>query len=165
MPIEHILFDFSTASNLNNWRIVDDGVMGGRSNGSFSLNEEGHGEFSGVISLKNNGGFSSVRYTFKEVPVSEKSSIFIRLKGDGKEYQFRIKHNSNEPYSYILPFTTSGEWETIEIKLKDMYPSFRGRKLDMPNFSEVSIEELVFLIGNKKEERFQLLLDTIEVKH
>lgn len=164
MPTTTILFDFSTTSNLKNWRIVDDGVMGGRSNGNFSINEEGYGEFSGVISLKNNGGFSSVRYNFEKVSVSENSKVCIKLKGDGKEYQFRIKQNSNDYYSYILPFKTSGEWETVELNLNDMYPSFRGRKLNMPNFSENSIEELVFLIGNKKEETFKLLLDTIELK-
>lgn len=163
MPTTQVLFDFTTTSNLKNWRIVDDGVMGGRSNGNFSLNEAGYGEFSGLISLDNNGGFSSVRYNFKKVSVYENSKICIKLKGDGKEYQFRIKQNSNDYYSYILPFKTSGEWETVELNLNDMYPSFRGRKLNMPNFSEDSIEELVFLIGNKKEESFKLLLDTIEL--
>jgi len=33
-----------------------------------------------------------------------------------------------------------------------LYPSFRGRKLDLPNFSHDYIEEIVFLIGNKKPE-------------
>ncbi|MDX1769545.1 MAG: CIA30 family protein, partial [Arenibacter troitsensis] len=42
-----------------------------------------------------------------------------------------------------------------------MYPSFRGRKLDMPNFSKNSIEEIVFLIGNKRTENFTLLIDKI----
>jgi hypothetical protein len=45
-----------------------------------------------------------------------------------------------------------------------MYPSFRGRKLDKPNFSEDYIEEIAFLIGNKSEEKFQLLIDKIELK-
>jgi NADH dehydrogenase [ubiquinone] 1 alpha subcomplex assembly factor 1 len=39
------LFDFSKDSNLSNWRILDDVVMGGRSNGIFKLNEDNHGEF------------------------------------------------------------------------------------------------------------------------
>ncbi len=166
MPLSEpqLIFNFSETSNLDAWRIVDDGVMGGKSNGSFSLTEDGHGNFSGVISLKNNGGFSSVRHNFNEISVTEDSKICIKLKGDGKQYQFRIKHNTNDYYSYIFPFETSGAWETIEIELKDMYPSFRGRKLDMPNFSEDSIEELVFLIGNKKEEAFTLLLDNIQLK-
>jgi hypothetical protein len=45
-----------------------------------------------------------------------------------------------------------------------MYPSFRGRKLDAPNFSHDNIEEIVFLIGNKKNERFELIIDKIALK-
>jgi NADH dehydrogenase [ubiquinone] 1 alpha subcomplex assembly factor 1 len=46
-----------------------------------------------------------------------------------------------------------------------MYPSFRGRTLNMPHFNENSIEEVVFLIGNKKNESFELVLDRIEITH
>ena len=88
----------------------------------------------------------------------------IRLKGDGKDYQFRVKPNAGNYFSYILPFSTSGEWEEVLIPLKDMYPSFRGRKLDQPNFHEDRIEELNFLIANKKNENFKLIIDKIELK-
>jgi hypothetical protein len=102
-----------------------------------------------------------VRYRFEKLQVTEDSNITIKLKGDGKNYQFRVKDDSNNYYSYIVTFPTSGEWEEIKITLKDMYPSFRGRKLDMPNFSKNSIEEIVFLIGNKRTENFTLLIDKI----
>ena len=45
-----------------------------------------------------------------------------------------------------------------------MYPSFRGRRLDEPNFSHDYIEEIVFLIGNKKNENFELIIDKIALK-
>ena len=45
-----------------------------------------------------------------------------------------------------------------------MYPSFRGRKLDEPNFYHESIEEITFLIANKQNEDFKLLIDKIELK-
>jgi NADH dehydrogenase [ubiquinone] 1 alpha subcomplex assembly factor 1 len=44
-----------------------------------------------------------------------------------------------------------------------MYPSFRGRTLDMPNFESDFIEELRFLIGNKKPQNFELIIDKIEL--
>lgn len=159
----HIIFDFSKNSNIEGWRIVDDVVMGGRSSGSFTLSPEGFGLFEGQISLENNGGFSSVRYQFKKLKVNESSIIMIRLKGDGKNYQFRVKDDTGRYYSYIFPFKTSGEWQEIEIPLKNMYPSFRGRKLDLPNFSHDYIEEIVFLIGNKTPEKFKLQIDKIEL--
>jgi len=45
-----------------------------------------------------------------------------------------------------------------------MYPSFRGRKLDQPNFSKDCIEEIAFLFGNKSQEKFKLIIDKIEWK-
>lgn len=160
----NLIVDFNIQSDLKNWTIVDDVVMGGKSSGSFKLNEDGHGVFEGSISLDNNGGFSSLRYRFEKIQVENSTKIALKLMGDGKDYQFRIKTNSGDYYSYILPFSTTGEWQEIEIELKDMYPSFRGRKLDQPNFSASQLEEITFLIGNKKPENFKLLIDRIELK-
>lgn len=158
------IFDFNKDTDIRGWNIVNDVVMGGRSSSNFRINEDGFGVFSGKISLANNGGFSSVRYQFKSIPVTKEDKIKIKLKGDGKNYQIRVKNNSGNAYSYISTFSTSGEWQEIEINLKDMYPSFRGRKLDKPNFSHNTIEEVVFLIGNKKNETFELVIDKIELK-
>ena len=64
LPMSTItLFNFSEDSNTMDWKIIDDVVMGGRSTGSFFISENGHGVFEGNVSLENNGGFSSIRYT------------------------------------------------------------------------------------------------------
>lgn len=159
-----IIYDFNKASANNDWKIIDDGVMGGLSQGKFLIDSDGNGVFQGTISLENNGGFSSVRYQFDKINTNKESKILIHLKGDGKQYQFRIKDKYDSYYSYITTFDTSGEWETIEIKLAYLYPSFRGQKLNLPNFKSDSLEEIVFLIGNKKNESFKLILDKIELK-
>lgn len=59
---ELVIIDFSPDSNLRDWEVEDDVVMGGRSEGAFSLNQEGNAVFSGNVSLENDGGFSSVMY-------------------------------------------------------------------------------------------------------
>jgi hypothetical protein len=159
-----VIFDFTKNSNLENWQIINDNVMGGMSRSTISINENGNAVFKGSISLENNGGFCSVRYNLEETPVTDFEKATFRIKGDGKRYQFRIKANRNDNHSYISYFETTGNWETIEIPLNEMYPVFRGRKLNMPNFSDNSIEEIAFLIGNKKEETFQLEIDKIELK-
>ena len=158
-----VIFDFNKDADIRNWRIVDDVVMGGRSSGSFELSPEGHGVFEGTISLENFGGFSSVRYQFTEIQLGENSTIRIHLKGDGKIYQFRLKHDASSYYSYIFFFETTGNWQIVEIPMEDMYPSFRGRKLNQSNFSHDTIEEISFLFGNKKTETFKLLIDKIEL--
>ena len=164
IPNTQTLFDFKKGANIGDWWIVNDTVMGGRSNSSFRLTTEGHGLFSGTVSLENNGGFSSVRYQFKAINVEAFSKVRVRLKGDGKPYEFRVKSDRRDYYSYIAPFNTTGEWQEVDIALADMYPSFRGRKLNRSNFSSESIEEVVFLIGNKKPESFELLIDKIELQ-
>ncbi|MEM7161219.1 MAG: CIA30 family protein [Bacteroidota bacterium] len=157
----NIIYDFNEKSDLKNWQVVDDGVMGGRSSGSFKIDSQGHGVFGGFVSLENNGGFSSVRFGCEKKSVEEFENIILRIKGDGKNYQFRVKHKSRDYYSYVYDFATSGDWQEIQIPLNEMYPSFRGMKLDMPKFSNSMIEEIAFLIANKKEEQFKLRIDHI----
>ncbi len=159
-----LIFDFNADSDMTNWYVVDDGVMGGLSQGQFRLNAEGHGEFSGDVSLDNNGGFSSIRFYSETLDLRGKTKFVLRVKGDGKGYQFRSKKNSKHYYSYVYKMQTSGDWETIEVPFAKMYPSFRGRTLDGENFNDGQLQEIGILVGNKKEESFRLLIDKIEVQ-
>ncbi len=159
-----LIYDFNKESDLSSWMVVDDVVMGGRSDGSFYIDSDGNGVFEGDVSLENNGGFSSIRCRFEQADVSKFSKMVIRLKGDGKEYQVRVKTDAQDYFSYITYMSTSDDWETIEIPLDEMYPSFRGRKLNEANFPAEVMEEIGFLIGNKKAERFRLMFDRIELR-
>lgn len=156
-----VLTDFSVETNSNAWRVVDDVVMGGRSQGDFRINSEGFAVFSGAVSLENNGGFSSIRHRFAAKDMQGVSKAILLLKGDGKKYQFRLKSNSYDRHSYIAHFETTGELQEIEIDLADMYPSYRGWKMNMPNYSPGQMEEIAFLISNKKAEQFRLEIHKI----
>ena len=155
------LFDFTTDANMDRWAVINDGVMGGLSKGKLEVTTEGHGRFSGTVSLENYGGFTSIRCAVADIAVNEGSKIQLRIKGDGKDYQFRVKHKARDYQSYITTTPTTGEWETIEIPLIELYPSWRGQKLDMPNFDKSSINEFTFLIANKRNETFELLIDEV----
>lgn len=159
-----IIFDFNKNAGLSGWNVVDDEVMGGRSAGTFAMNAEGHGVFYGGVSLENNGGFSSIRYDRQRMLVDKFSRFIIRLHGDGKNYQFRVKTNSSDYYSYVFSFSTKAGWQNIEIPFNKMSPAFRGRQLDKPNYPGKSFEQLGFLIGNKKAEKFTLMIDKIELQ-
>ena len=56
-----VIFDFKKNTSIRDWRVVDDGVMGGISAGQLRLDEQGNGIFYGYVSLENYGGFSSLR--------------------------------------------------------------------------------------------------------
>ena len=65
----------------------------------------------------------------------------------------------------MIPQTHNcARYQQIEIPLKKMYHSLRGRKLDEPNFEGESIEAVIFLIGNKTTEDFKLLIEKIELE-
>ena len=153
-----VLFDFSKNNDTVKWSVVNDSVMGGRSEGSFASSGKGTAIFKGTISLENNGGFSLVRYNTGKIDAESFSILELHLKGDGKQYQVRIQENRNDYFSYIYSFQTSGVWETIKVPLGDMYPSFRGRKLNSPNYAGKYLVEISFLIGNYKAESFSLEL-------
>lgn len=161
MPTKNIIFDFQAKSNLKDWIIVNDNVMGGVSNSNIKLNSNGHGVFYGTVSLENNGGFASVHYEFPKIEVNTKSKIILIVKGDSTKYQLRIKDNKQKFYSYSTSFITNGDWQEIRINLKDMFPQFRGRTLNQPNFEHSSIEKIAILIGNKEAEQFSLEIDKI----
>jgi hypothetical protein len=155
------IYTFSTQTNIGEWLIVNDGVMGGISKSSLELTNVGHGRFSGHVSMANNGGFASIQLNKTIKLAEEKKFIVLRIKGDGKRYEFRLKGDISQSQSYVQQFDTSGEWENIKLEISKFYPQFRGRKLNIPNFNFKNIEELSFLIANKQEEDFELLIDWI----
>ena len=159
-----VIFDFNTNTKTNDWKIVDDGVMGGISKSVINLDEEGNGIFEGHVSLENNGGFSSVRHQFKTVDMSKSKRFILRVQGDGKSYQFRVKSQLNNYYSYKYDFKTNKNWQIIEIPFDELVPTFRGRTLGMPTFPNKVLEEVGFLISNKIEEDFSLKIDFVKVE-
>ena len=158
---QNIIYNFDKNSDLKKWVIVNDDVMGGISSSNLIIDNDGNGVFKGRISTANNRGFASLRFNCNKVFVKGNTHFRLKIKGDSKDYQFRIKSNRGDYYSYIFSFKTSGEWEIVSIPIKEMYASFRGRKLDMENFNTDYFEQISFLCGNKKDENFKLLLDNI----
>ena len=145
------------------WIGVTDQVMGGVSDLAIT-HSDGIFFMKGNVSTENNGGFCSIRHSLSRKYIGNNNILKLKIKGDGKDYQLRIKANRNDYFSYVVTFKTSGEWEEIEIPLKEMSPSFRGRKLNMQNFNNNYFEQIAFLVGNKKNEKFKLIIDRITLE-
>ena len=161
---QDIVFNFEKNKDLKQWFIVNDDVTGGISESNLSTSEDGDGIFQGYVSTENNGGFCSIRYSLSRKYIGNNKVLKLKIKGDGKDYQLRIKADRNDYFSYIVTFKTTGEWEEIEITLKEMYPFFRGRVLNIQNFNNNYFEEIAFLVGNKKNEKFKLIIDRITLE-
>ena len=161
---EVVMEDFDS-NNLLNWNIVNDTVMGGRSQATLKLINDTHADFSGYLSLENNGGFSSIR-AYYPPDLANVKSIILKIKGDGREYNFRIRGNSNSWASYTHSFETiEGEWIEKELKIDDFYPVYRGYNLkDMPSLSEIIIKEIGIMISDKTEGSFNIEIDWIKAR-
>ena len=82
------IYTFTAVSKLNNWRTVNDTVMGGVSYSHIKVNEEGNRVLTGKVSLKNNAGFCSVRYPLPRKQIGKFHSFVLKVYGDGKANHF-----------------------------------------------------------------------------
>lgn len=159
---EIIIFDKD--NNTQKWYITNDTVMGGVSNSFVKINNEGNLIFSGRVSTENNGGFAMAKMP-TDIHLNEQhSKVLLKVKGDGKQYQLRLKSDNSQRYSYVQTFRTNTEEQEIVLPLTGFYPAFRGRKLNFGNFSANQIKEVAILIGNKKDEDFSLEIIKIAIQ-
>ena len=113
------------------WRVVNDSVMGGRSEGD--LHPEGRSlVFSGRTNT-DGGGFSSIRSEARRFDLGAFDGIRLRVRGDGRRYTFRLttrdtREERRRP-SYWADFETAGsDWEVVEVPFRRL-PSPLARTL------------------------------------
>lgn len=146
------------------WRSIDDGVMGGRSNGGMVPVEAGL-RFEGELSLENNGGFSSVRRPVAQ-DLSGMTRVRLEVRGDGREYQFRIRQNSGfDGVAWRALFSTNSDWQDIEIPFDEFMPVFRGVSVKEAGPVVASkIQQIGFLLADGKAGKFELEIRRIEFR-
>ena len=89
----HPLFDFTGADAAKEWQNINDGVMGGVSEGKFKITDKKTLEFYGKLSLENNGGFASVRTKAKKLGLEKGDTLVAKVQGDGREYSLNLYLN------------------------------------------------------------------------
>lgn len=161
---ERMLFEFGGKDSAKQWGTVNDGVMGGRSDGRFKINEDNKMEFYGTLSLENNGGFASVRSKPKELELSADDSIVVRLRGDGREYYFNLYEPSDRiAFSYRAAFKTkAGEWIEVPLPIRDFYATSFGRRVQT-RLDPSQINSVGFLLSDKKAGPFKLEVEWVKV--
>lgn len=147
------------------WRVVDDGVMGGLSQGKREVGKDGVLRFSGTLSLENNGGFSSLRTGDLELDLSDAEGLLLRVKGDGRTYQVRLstdaEYRGNE-MSFQAGFpTTKGEWTEVKVPFSRFVGTWRGTELPDKVFDPAKIRRLGLMLADKKQGDFELQVDWI----
>ena len=154
-----ITFD---SDELSYWRIVNDTVMGGRSQSRF-YQQDGIGVFEGFLSLENYGGFASVRRYDTPNFITD-GTVQLHIKGDGRKYQLRLATpRLYRGMAYVAEFQTrQDEWIQVNFTQSDFTVRYRGRMVNRaPELNFADVSRLGFLLGDKRTGEFRLEVKSI----
>lgn len=158
-----LLTDFMPDTPNLGWYVVNDNVMGGRSEGDFRQ-EPGKLRFAGRTNTRG-GGFSSIRTEPLQLDLSDYEGIQLRVKGDGRRYTWRLTSAARwrgRQLSYWADFETqSGALTTASIPFSSFVPRFRGVELDGPALDPKQITGMGLMIYDNQDGRFELQLTSV----
>ncbi|MDG1898063.1 MAG: CIA30 family protein [Fuerstiella sp.] len=163
---DRTVFSFNNPDSARQWQTVNDGVMGGRSDGRFRINQFKNLEFFGTLSLANNGGFASLRSRSTSLQLRNGDSIRIKVRGDGREYTLNLYTPARRmAFSYRATFQTKkNEWIEVTVPLSRFVATSFGRVVSNSPLNPGQVSGIGVLLGDKKPGPFKLEIDSISVK-
>ena len=162
-----ILFNFDDSKASKPWQTVNDGVMGGRSVGQFRINNDKNMEFFGTLSLKNNGGFASVRSRGNSLGLMKGDALVVRLRGDGRKYTLNLySPRRRVAFSYRAVFQTQKDkWIEVRVPLDKFVATSFGRVVRSQPLDPGAVNGLGFLLSDKKAGPFKLEVESIKIRN
>jgi len=159
------LVDFGKYKDGERWKITNDGVMGGLSEGDYRFSDDGV-VFSGKISLENNGGFSSYRSQYKKRDLSSFKKLIIRYRSKQYDMGFTLEMDRRwfVPYYKANLPATNWKWEEKEIAFSDFVKYNIGRERD-GKLSQKELKNILrigFISNEKKTGPFKIEVDYIK---
>lgn len=159
-----VLTDFTSSTPDLGWYVVNDNVMGGRSEGGFEI-VGANLLFSGRTNTTG-GGFSSIRTRKLELDLSQAAGISLHVRGDGRRYTWRLTTDARwrgQEVGYWAEFETlEGEWHSVSVPFSSFIPTFRGSVLNGLPLDPARIEGMGLMIYDGKDGPFELRLDRVE---
>lgn len=161
------LVDLGNADAVAGWTTVNDPVMGGRSTSRVAFSGGGL-EFSGTLSLENNGGFASTRSP-QDPGIGQRAAgataLTVRAVGDGKTYVLKAGV-AGQPWSYIQRFRTDAAVAgTYALPIDGFEPV--GMRLDPEpdaprRLDPATIDEVAIYILDKQQGPFAITITGID---
>lgn len=155
------VFDFEN-DDTSTWDIQNDGVMGGDSKGTFSI-EDGHLRFSGTT-VTEGGGFSSV-LAGGTLDLSGKAGVELRVRGDGREYEVAFHDGTRDRGREVwrrAPFATSDDWTTVRVPFSDLNTTAHGEPVDVGPLDKSAVGLFGFYIMDGEDGPFRLEVDYVK---
>ena len=160
-----MIIDFENPRSVNDWKAVNDGVMGGRSRGGPSF-ENGYMVFEGRINT-DGGGFSSVRTDIDRGSLESSSGLKLRVRSDGRAYKVTLRTDAryrNRPIAFQaeIPPTTVDEWESVSFPFDGLEASLFGRRIFGAEFDSAQANQLGIILADGQDGPFRLEVKAIE---
>lgn len=156
--------DFGQGREGANWMVVNDGVMGGLSQGQGEVTGSSI-IFKGRISLENDGGFASLRCPWGEYDLSEHSHVKLRYRSEGVGFAM-VLENSPRWYevNYKMSLPVATDWTIVTLPLNKFSAYQVGRKLSgtLGAQERKQVLRFGFISDEKRADYFRLEIDWIE---
>lgn len=159
--------DFGSSSGkTKDWYVISDNVMGGVTTSKLEYTDNSM-VLSGELSLKNFGGFSSVKTRFNNFDLSSYKGLKIRYRSSYPKFAFTLENSKNWTYPYYkghLPNSKPNVWTEATLYFKDFKEyqigESTGNMLEQDRLK--NIVRLGIMTTDKKEGPFSIEVDYIE---
>lgn len=155
-----------SANRTSNWAILSDNVMGGVSDGQLEYGNNSV-TLKGNVSLKNRGGFVSIKSNFEKIDLSSYKTVKITFRSTNQKYAFTLENSRRwyEPaYKHEFSAKEINKWETVSLDLDNFMEEVIGQPTGKK--ADKSITESILRIGistnEKREGPFELEIESIE---
>ena len=159
VPDSLLLFDFSDGEA--GWRVVNDGVMGGRSQGFVAV-EGGTLRFTGEL-VTEGGGFTSASAP-RAADLSGTDAVELRVRGGGRPFEIDLDDGTRRfgrRVSRRAPFPTTEDWQTVRVPFAALQTSIFGQPVEAAPFDPSALREVGLYILDGRDGPFRLEVDWI----
>ncbi|MEQ3746138.1 MAG: CIA30 family protein [Henriciella sp.] len=149
----------------NPWNTVNDGVMGGRSEGGSFL-EDDLLTFAGITNT-NGGGFSSIRLSVPRGAMAGANHLKVHMKADARTYSMTIRTNAKS-YGRRIAFRApiigapQAKWGDGVLSFETLKASIWGRPVTDAVFDPSDVVEIGLIIYDGEDGPFEMQLKRIE---
>ena len=154
------LFDFASPDD-SDWDIQNDGVMGGRSKGTYEIEGETL-RFTGTV-VTQGGGFTSV-IASKAFDLSDYDGVELRVRGGGRTFEVDFFDGTQDRGRDVArrgAFPTSSEWQTVRVAFDDLDTTVHGEPIEVEPLDRSAVESVGLYIIDGQDGPFELEVDWI----
>jgi len=160
MPLSITLFDFDS-DDRPEWYVINDGVMGGRSQGYVEV-EDGTLRFTGTL-VTQGGGFTSIRAE-RAADLEGYDGLELRVRGGGRTFEVEVDDGTRyrgRRVSRRAPFETSDEWAWVRVPFSALRTTVFGEPVSVPPVDLTEVRGFGLYILDGIDGPFRLEVDAI----